>query len=132
MKLYMANLSSEIIDNLYTNFMGNISVKCLQLCPKGADETMKAVFSQNRSFSDHFTHEYFVMKEVETGYTLLDLLNFVPKMMLHETFDDEERRSKHLHHHDHIVDSFIFALKAFQSRQMGWGQREDMVTRNLT
>ena len=121
MKLYMANLSANIIDNLYTDFMGNISLKYLQLCPKDtAGDTLSTIFSGNRSFSDYFTHEYFVVKEVETGYTLLDLLNFVPKYKLQETFHDEERRNKHLLYHDHILENFISAFKAFQSGQLCW------------
>ena len=121
MKLYMANLSPNIVDNLYTDFMGSISLKYLQLYPKdAADDTLSAIFSRNKSFSDHFTHEYFVVKEVETGYTLLDLLNFVPKMELQETFHNEESRNKHLLHHDHILESFISAFKAFQSGQLCW------------
>ena len=121
MKLYMANLSSEIIDNLYTNFMGNISVKRLQLCPKGADETMKAVFSQNRSFSDHFTHEYFVVKEVETGC-------FVPKVMLHEMKRDAVNIC--------IITIASWIVSFLPSRHFNldkWAgrQHEDMVTRNL-
>ena len=101
--------------------MGNISLKYLQLCPKdAAGDTLSAIFSRNRSFSDHFTHEHFVVKEVETGYTLLDLLNFVPKEKLQETFHNEERRNKHLLYHDHILESFIFAFKAFQFGQLCW------------
>lgn len=45
MKVYMANLSGESIDDLYFKFMGSISLECLQLSPKDPiNENLKTVF----------------------------------------------------------------------------------------
>ena len=59
MKLYVAKISEQLVESMYLDSMHNIGVECLKLIPQ-RDVTLKSIFfSQNRSFRDFYSHDYF-------------------------------------------------------------------------
>ena len=52
-------------------------------------------FTQNMTFRSYVGHDYFIPKGIHTEYTLLDLLNFVPRNKVDEVFKHDEKKRIH-------------------------------------
>ena len=120
LNLYVANVSEELVENLYEKSMSNVIVERLQLVPKGPGQTLKSVlFTRSRGFREFFEHEYFTVSSTNTGMTPLELFNFLPDVQAKAMCREEGELKARQDHCNRILHDFVFAYKAFQSREMG-------------
>lgn len=62
MKKYIANLSEEMVEDMYDTIMGGFCVFYLQIVPSKNATLDEVFFSGSKSFSDFYKHEYFLRK----------------------------------------------------------------------
>ena len=99
-------------------------MECLKLIPprdSGDDVMLKSIlFSQSRSFSDFFSHDYFSIEVANTGMTPVQLFNFLPQAVANAIFSgDEASIARRKDGRNQLLREFVYAYKAFQSGEMG-------------
>lgn len=69
LKLYVANVSEELVESLYEKSMRNIFVECLQLVPpKGTERTLNSIFfSTSRGFREFLNTNIFLCYQQTQG-----------------------------------------------------------------
>lgn len=118
LKLYVANVSEELVESLYEKSMRDVVVEYLQLVAKGRDQTLTSVlFTTRRGFCEFFEHEYFTVSSINTEMTRLELFNFLPEVQAKAMCHQECELKTRLNHCNRVLHDFIFAYKAFQSGQ---------------
>ena len=129
LKMFMANVSQQIIEDSYLSFMGNISLNCIVLQPKRTDELLKdTFFTKNTTFSSYFNHDHFIPKQIFTEYTLLDLLNFAPRSKFDEVFESDKAKRIRSDHQDQLLNNFIASYKGYQSGILGSQEEPSFMT----
>lgn len=120
LKLWVANVSEDLVECMYEKSMRDVAVERLQLVPKEPEQTLKSVFfSKSRGFREHFEHEYFTVLSTNTGMTPVELFNFLPAAQAKAMFHQESEVKARVNYRNRVLHDFVFAYKAFQSGEMG-------------
>ena len=99
------------IDEMFKLYVGSFPIECIQL--EAAPSLNDALFSRRRSFSDYASHALFTINGVKTGYSLLDLLNYIPDCELDAATKEDEVRREHREEQRSLVTNFVYAYKSF-------------------
>ena len=118
MKLYVSNVSEDIVQQNYFSFMEEINIEYLTLFPKGKESLEATFFSCATSFREHHNKETFIINSNPTAFTMSEVLNFLPQHEIKKVFPVDECTVRSLCY-EQMVKNFVSAYKAFCSGLMG-------------
>lgn len=112
-KCYISCLSNQSLDKGYHDFVSNFKVEIVKISPK--ESIKESFFNQHRSFSYFYSHKEFELHPITTGFSLEDMLNFIPTDELERFILDE---SKQFELQNTLIHKFCASYRGYYCRSM--------------
>ena len=113
MKLYVSNVSEDIVQQNYLSFMEEINIEYLTLFTKEKESLEATFFSNSTSFREHYNKETFIINSNPTAFTMSEVLFNRSKVFA------VDECTIHSQCYEQMVKNFVSAYKAFCSGLMG-------------